>query len=170
MRRGRDRGGRSQDEPSPTQEPAKRPGHPSSELDVAPPELDYERLAGRERGERRGKPVCVDEVGVPRSSPRRTGERGQEESQKEHTPWPMPEIADDPVAVRDPEVAEGRRRNDADIETGGAQVLDRVPDEDSGDVVREARVRRRQHDDLQATGGARRANTTGIATASAAKT
>ena len=57
----------AQDRPD---EPRRAPG----ELDVGAPELDDERLPGRERREPRREPVRVDEVGVPRGSPRRPRE------------------------------------------------------------------------------------------------
>ena len=43
-----------------------RAAHAPRERDVRPPELEHERLAGRERGERLGQPVRVHEVGVAR--------------------------------------------------------------------------------------------------------
>ncbi len=74
---------------------------------------------------------------------------GQEERQREHEPRPAAEVADDPVPVGDPEVAEVRRRDDLDVDPGRPNVLDRVPHEVTGDVVRMPRIRGRQHDDLQ---------------------
>ena len=71
-----------------------------------------------------------------------------------------------PAAVGDPEVLERRRRDDVDLDAQLAHSSDGVGDEPPRDVVRVARVRRRQDDDLHS----RRAKTTGIASASAMKT
>src|SRR5207247_9064990 len=55
----------AEDEPSPPQQQRSRPPRTLRKLDVAAPELDDERLPGRESGHRRGKPVRMDEVRVP---------------------------------------------------------------------------------------------------------
>ena len=94
----------------------------------------------------------VDEVGVARGAARCAHEPGQEERQREHEPRPAAEVADDPVPVGDPEVAEVRRRDDLDVDPGRPNVLDRVSHEVTGDVVRVSRIRRRQHDDPHVPG------------------
>ena len=111
----------------------------------------------------------MDEIGVARGTPRRARVRGQEEREGEREPWPPAQVPDDAVPVREPEVAKGRGRDDVDVDARLAQVLDRVADERPGDVVRPARVRRRQDDELHASRAAL-PKTTGTATASAAKT
>ena len=45
-------------------------GRAARELDVRPPDLEHERLPGRERRERRREPVGVHDVGVARRAPR----------------------------------------------------------------------------------------------------
>ena len=109
----------------------------------------------------------MDEIGVARGSPRGTRVRGEEERQEQHLPRTPPEVPDDPVPVREPEVPERGGRDDVDVEAGRPQVLDRIANERSRDVVRPARVRRREDDDLHS----RRARaTTGSAAASVANT
>ena len=102
----------------------------------------------------------VDEVGVARCAARRAHEPGQEERQREHEPRPAAEVADDPVPVGDPKVAEVSGRDDLDVDPGartcstGPQkcrhVADRgcVTDEAPGHVILVARIRGGHHDDL----------------------
>ena len=75
------------------------------------------------------------------------------------------QVAQHARAVGDPEVAEGRRRDDLDLDPAPAQLLDRVGDEVPGRVALVARVRGRQHDDLH-----RREKTAGVASTSITKT
>ena len=114
----------------------------------------------------------VDEIGA---APQRRAARAYETRKngtQQREPRPPSDVPRDPVPVREPEVPERRRRDDVDLDACFAQVLDRVAHEDSGDVVRRARVRRREDEDAHQAraGGARRPKTTGTATASTAKT
>ena len=158
--RGRDR------QPRAAQERPEEPRRPPRELDVGAPELDDERLPGRERGERRREPVRVDEVGVARRAARRARERDEERRQRAARataagagcptiPWPyaIPKCRNDAGETTSTSTPSARRR------------LDRVADEEAGDVPLVPRVRRRQDDDLH---GRRRAKTIGAASASIA--
>ena len=93
----------------------------------------------------------------------------QEERQRQHLPRCRTQVVDDPVAVGDPVVAEPRGRDDAHVDPRGAERLDPVTHEAPGDVVRVARIRRRQDDDLH-LGSSRRAKATGAAIMSSAST
>ena len=157
--RGRDR------EPRPAQDRPEEPRRAPRDLDIRPPELDDVRLAGRERGEAGREPVRVDEVGIPRSPPRRQCEADEEGRQEQREPRPPAQVADDPVPVRDPEVPERRRRDDLDLHSLRPHRLDRVTDEEPRHVPLVPRVRGRQDDDLH---WRRRANTIGAASASIA--
>ena len=108
-------------------------------------------------------------VGLPGRAPRRLREREKKQRQQNDSPRLGAEVVGDPVAVRDPEVAEGRRRDDNDLEPGRAEVLDCVLDEESGDVTRVTRVGGRQNADPHA-GMSRRPNTAGAAITSIANT
>ena len=91
-----------------------RTEHPrgsARELDVRPPELQHERLARRQRRQRGRKPMRVHEIDARCGAPRRASEREDEERERECEPRPSFEIAHDAVAVREPEVREGRRRD-----------------------------------------------------------
>ena len=110
----------------------------------------------------------VDDVGVTSRAargPRIGDEKGGDE---QRLPRPSTHVADDAVAVREAEVAKRRRRDDRDLDPGGSQVLDGVTDEDSCDVARIPRIRRRQDDDLHSRRAPRA--TTGSAAARVAKT
>ena len=106
-------------------------------------------------------------------APGGAGEREEEERQSEREPRAAAEVAGDAVPVGDAVVAEPRRRDDDDVDAGGAGVLDRVLDEVAGDVRVVARVRRRQDGDLHSVtfnrrrheGSSRRPNTIGAASA-----
>ena len=114
----------------------------------------------------------VDEVDATGGAARSPGIREQEERQQSQEPRPSANVPWDPMPVREPEVRERRGRDDLDLGAGFAQVLHRVAHEGAGDVVRLARVRRRQDEDAHQprAGGARRPKTTGTATASTANT
>ena len=94
--------------------------------------------------------------------------RREEERHEQHLPRAPLQVPDDPVAVREPEVSERRRRDDDDLDATRAHVLDGVAHEGARDVVPGARVRRREDDDLHAERA--RAATTASAAASVAKT
>ena len=115
------------------------------------------------------KPVRVDDVRAARRPARSAREREEEERQRERLPRRGAEVVDDAVPVGDPVVAEARRRDDAHLGPGGPQRLHAVAHERPGDVVRVARVRRRQDTDLHVP-SRRRANTAGAAIASRAMT
>ncbi len=59
-----------------------------------------------------------------------------------------PQVADDPRAVREPEVAEAGGRDDLDLEPARAEPLDGLGDEPPGDVSGRPRIRRREDGDL----------------------
>ena len=128
-----------------------------------------ERLARREAGDRRRKPVRVHDVGAPGAPARRPRERGQEQRQQQHPPGARPQVVRDPVAVGDAEVAEGIGRDDGHLDARALELDDGVPHEAARDVTRVARVRRRQDADLH-DGRSRRANTAGATIASIART
>ena len=109
----------------------------------------------------------VDEIRVTRSSSRRTRVRREEQRHEEHLPRTALQVPDDAVPVGEPEVPKRGGRDDLDLDSSRTQVLDCVANERSRDVVRPARVRRRENDDLHS----RRARaTTGSAAASVANT
>ena len=89
----------------------------------------------------------VDEVGSARGSPRRKREGGEEERQRKRLPRCGSEVVEDPVAVRDPEVAEVAGRDDANLDARRADGLDCVSDEVSRDVTRVLRIRGREDED-----------------------
>ena len=114
----------------------------------------------------------MDEIRTPPGPARCARIREQEERQEHREPGASADVPGDPVAVREAEVPERRRRDDLDVDSRGAEVLDSVPNEDPGHVVGRARVRGREDEDAHQApaGGARRPKTTGTATASTAKT
>ncbi len=114
----------------------------------------------------------MNQIGSARSFAGRTGIRREKQWYGENEPWASPEVADDAVAVREAEVAERGRRHDVDLDAGLPEMVDRLLDEHPCKVSVEARVGRRQDEDLHPAdaGGALRPNTAGIATASVAKT
>ena len=150
-----------------TDEPPRSPARSPCELDVGSPELEHERLPRLHSGQRRGEPVRVDEIRVTRSSSCGTRVRREEQRHEERLPRTALQIPDDAVPVGEPEVPKRGGRDDLDLDPCRPQVLDRVANERSRDVVRPARVRRRENDDLHSR--CARA-TTGSAAASVAKT
>ena len=164
-RRAREVLGGDDREPRPPQQRPEEPRRAPRQLDVGPPELDDERLPGRERRERGREPVRVHEVGVAGGPPRGPRVVEQERRQQQRQPRPPAQVPGDPVAVRDPEVAERRRRDDLDLDALRAHRLDGVADEEAGHVPLVTRVRGRQDDDLH---WSRRENTIGAASASSA--
>ncbi len=109
----------------------------------------------------------VHDIGVARCSPSGMRVGGEKEWQEQHLPRTPLEVPDDPVPVREPEVPERGWRDHVDGKAGRPQVLYRIAYERPRDVVRPARVRRRENDDLHS----RRARaTTGSAAASVANT
>ncbi len=161
---------RAENEARPSEKPAGKPGEAPRELGVGSPELDDERLAGGQCGKRRRKPVGMHEVDTRGGPASRPGIGEQEQRHHNRQPRAPPEVPDDPVTVREPEVAERSRRDHGDFDPGSAQMLDRVLDEHPGDVLLRARVRRRQNEDFHPPSSARREKTTGTATASTANT
>ena len=113
--------------------------------------------------------MCVHEVDAACGAPGGTAEGREEQWEREHEPALPPEVADDAVPVRDPEVRERGRRDDVDLDPGVPQMLDRVANEHTGDVPRRAWIRGRENENLHGRTVAR-PNTTGSATASTAKT
>ena len=99
------------------------------------------------------------------ATPRSARVRGEERRHERELPRRAAQVLGDAAAVGDPEVLERRGRDDVDLDAQLAHPSDGRRDEVPGDVVRVARVRRRQDDDLHS----RRAKTTGIASASAMK-
>ena len=166
LRRQRVRG--AENEPCPAHETPRRPWHAPRELDVGSPELEDERLPRPRGRQRRGKPVRMDDVGVTSRATRGPRVRDEKRGNEQRLPRAPAHVADDAVAVREAEVAKRRRRDDGDLDSRGSQVLDGVPDEDSCDVVRLSRIRRRQDDDLHSRRAPRA--TTGSAAARVAKT
>jgi hypothetical protein len=100
----------------------------------------------------------VHEVGIARGRAGSAPVGRQEHGQQRAAPGLGAEVVDDPAAVRDPEVAEARRRHDLRLDSRCLYPLDRVRDEAAGDVLRRARVGRGQDADLHRSA---RANTTG---------
>ncbi len=160
---------RTEDEPGSAQQPPERPGRTARQLDVGAPQLYDERPPRCESGKRGREPVCVDEIGSTRCPPGGPGVREKEERKREQQPRPPPEVPHDPVPVREPEVRKRVRRHNDDLDAGVPQARDGVAHEHPGHVVRAARIRRRENENLQGVRAAR-PNTTGNATASAAKT
>ena len=162
-RRGADHDPRAAHEP-----PCKRPG-PRRKRRVGAPGLEHDRLPRRQRGNHARKPVCVDDVSRACGTTRSARKREEEERERERLPRRGAQVVDDAVPVGDPVVAEARRRDDAHLGPGGPQRLHAVVHERPGDVVRVARVRRRQDTDLHVL-LRRRANTAGAAIARRAMT
>ena len=110
----------------------------------------------------------VNEIRVAGCTPRRERVRRQKHREQQDLPGATAQISNDPVPIREPEVAEGRRRDDLDVDARRPESEHRVADESTGDVVRPTRVRRRENGDLHS----RRAPTAtaGRATASVANT
>jgi len=128
----------AENETGPAQHGAGEPGGPARELDIRPPELDDVRPARERSHEARGKPVGVDEVGGsgrPAGSSRVGGKEGGKKRRPRRAPA---QVADDAVTVGEAEVGERRRRDDLHLHPGRLHVLDRIPDEDAGDIVLEA--------------------------------
>ena len=152
--------------PRSPQHPAREPRRAARELDVRAPELHDERLPGRERHDPRRQPVRVDEIGVrapPAAPPARSSRGTRHAAPTRH--GCRAQVAQHAGAVRDPEVAEVRRRDHLHVDPRRPHALDRVGHEPPRRVVRVARIRRRQDDDLQ-SGASRRPKTTGSASAS----
>jgi hypothetical protein len=166
-----ERAGRADDSLRPGHETARERPHVPCERHVRAPQLQDERLAGRQGGKRAREPVRMDDVRVTARPPRGAREGEEEERQQRRLPRRAPQVVDDPVAVGDPEVAEARRRDDAHLEPVSTKRLDRVAHERAGHVVRVAGIGRRQDDELHAR---RRASpvekTVGAAIASSAST
>ena len=91
--------------------------------------------------------MCMGDVGVARGAPRSGRERDEERRQQEGQPRSRAQVLDDAAAVGDPEVAERRRRDDVDLVSRGAKVLDGLGDEAARDIVRRAGIARRQNAD-----------------------
>ena len=108
---------------------ARATGSAPGELEVRAPHLHDERRAERRRDRAGREPVRVDEIRVARRPRRRMFQRNAGTSSAQ--PRPRAQVADDPVAVRDAEVPERRRRDDLDLDAARAHVLDRVGDEAS---------------------------------------
>ena len=107
----------------------------------------------------------MDEIGIARGPPRSSRVVEEKRRQEQTEPGPLAQIAGDPVPVRDAEVPERRRRDDLDLHTLRSHRLDRVANEEPGNVPLVPRVRGRQEDDLHR----RREKTIGAASASIAK-
>ncbi len=90
----------------------------------------------------------MDEVGRPSRATRgqRVRRRGTRARALPSTAR-LSEVADDPVPVGEAEVPKRRGRDDVDLHSRRPQVLDRVAHEDPCDVVRPARIRRREDGD-----------------------
>jgi hypothetical protein len=93
--------------------------------------------------------MCVHEIHIARRRCGRTPKRPEKRRQERHAPRLRAHIPNDAVPVRDTEVREGRRRNDADVYPALTGMLDRIGDEPTCNVVRTTRVRRRQDENLQ---------------------
>ena len=159
---------RADHEPGATHQPPGEPRSPPRKLGVRPPELEHKGLPGREGGKRGREPVGVHQVCAVRRAPRSQREGGEERGHEERLPGGAPEVPDDAVTVCEAEVPERGRRHDVNLHSRLAQVLDCVPDEHPGDVIRAARIGRRQDEDPHSRRG--RAAITGSVTASVAKT
>ena len=150
-------------------EPPREGSGTRRESRVGAPELEHDRPPGRQRGNDARKPVRVDDVRPACRPARGAREREEEQRQRKRLPRRGPEVVDDAVPVGNPVVAEARRRDDAHLGPGLPQRLHAVAHERPGDVVRVARVRRRQNTDPHVP-SRRRANTAGAAIASRAIT
>ena len=101
---------RAQDPPG---ERRRAPG----ELDVGAPELDDERLARSPPATSPAGSQWAWTRSASRAARRADArERGEHRRQQQPEPGPAAEVADDAVAVRDPEVAERERRDDLDLD------------------------------------------------------
>ena len=112
----------------------------------------------------------MDDVCVAGRPARRPGEGEEEERQQQRPPPVRAQVVDDPVAVGDPVVSEGGRRDHLHLDAGSTHVLDSVLHEQPGHVTRVARVRRGEDDDLHGAARRRRAKTAGATTTRAANT
>ena len=83
----------------------------------------------------------VNEIGGGGSPPGGTRIRGEERGNESALGRRATEVADDAGAVGDAEVTERRRRDDVDLDSEHAEVLDRVPQESTGCVALVARKR-----------------------------
>ena len=110
----------------------------------------------------------VDEVDSAGRSPSRPNVGGEEQREQQRLPGAAPEVSHDPAPVREAEVSKRGGRDDVDLDARLTEVLDRVADEDPGDVVRPPRVRRREDEDLHSRRASPKA--TGSAAARVAKT
>ena len=150
-------------------EPPHEPGHPASELDVGPPQLNDERLAASRARATPEASQCACTRSASRAARRAArayDARKAGTSSAFH--GARAEVADDAVPVREPEVPERRGRDDLDVDPGRPQVLDGIADEGPGDVVRH-----RGYDVVRTTTfirAARRADDHGSAAASVANT
>ncbi len=89
----------------------------------------------------------VDEIGTARRPSRRARVRREEERERGNEPRLPPQVPDDAVPVREPEVPERGGRDDRDFDPRLPQVVDGIPHERPRDVVRAARIRGGQDDD-----------------------
>jgi hypothetical protein len=97
--------------------------------------LEYERLAGRERGKSRRDPVGVHNVCVARGAARGARIGSEKRREDKHEPGLRAQVLDDPVAECDPEMPEIRGRHNVDARTGCTQARNRICDEVACDVV-----------------------------------
>ena len=161
--------GADHDPRAPDQPPRERPRVPR-EGDVGAPELEHDRLARGEGRQGAREPVGVYDVRVAARAPRRAREGREERRKDEQLPGGAAKVVDDAVPVGDPVVPAGRRRHDADVDPRGAECLDPVAHERPCNVVRVARIRRRQDDDLHSRSPRWCASAAGAAIASSAST
>src|SRR4029077_13417368 len=148
------------------QDPARKPGRATGELDIRAPELHDERTAEPHRDPSEGQPVSVDQVGVAGSPPGGATELAEHQWKQQRPGRTLAQVADHPGAVRDPVVTEPERRDDLDLHPPPAHVLDRVGHEPAGHVLRRARVRGGEYSHLHAVASSRGAKTTGSASTS----
>ncbi len=158
------------DDPGAAQQPPRERTNVAREGDVRAPELEHDRLARGEGRQGAREPVGVDDVRVAARAARRARERREEERNDEQLPGGAAKVVDDAGPVGDPVVPEGRRRDDADVDALGAERLHPVAHERPCNVVRIARIRRRQDDDLHSRSPRWCASAAGAAIASSAST
>ena len=108
----------------------------------------------------------MDEVGVARSAAGRLPERPEHQRQQERPGWVPAQVANDTGSVRDPVMADGRRRDHLDVHPALADALDGVGHEPPRRVDRRPRIRAREDRDLHTTACSRRPKTTGRASTS----